>query len=396
MKKILFIVHNLKFGGIQKITIELARNHVAMGNEVHIICLQKGQLIDIDFDCHIHTIDLLSFFVKRPLLAIYYVIYKILVRAIFPTSEVFFSKPIFQPQILGLLNALESNGKFDAIFIRGMRSIQRTWWLNRKETVYSLHMQHKLFADKKSILKRYNHWLSACLFKDKIFFSVSSYIATPIIESLNKHDIQPRRFDVINNPCDIERVKKLSEENVDVFDGRYILSVGRLTRQKRFDLLIKAFHKANTKEYKLVILGEGNQRSELEKLINELNLNKLVIMPGFVSNPYPWYKKASLFVLSSDSEGFVNVITEAIACGIPVISTDCGPIHEILKGNLSKGITPKGKYIPLSNKITEYLECPVLPTIKDIEWLSFQNIISQQMALVVNDSDQSEKLLKSE
>ena len=396
MKKILFIVHDLKFGGIQKITVELARNHVAIGNEVHILCLQKGQLIDVDFDCHIHTIDLLSFLVKHPLLAIYYAIYKILLRVIFPASELFFSKPIFKPQILGLLNTIESNGKFDAIFIRGMRSIQRTWWLNRKEAVHSLHMPHKLLADKKSILKRYNHWLSACLFKDKTFFSVSAYIASPLIESLNKHDIRPRKFDVINNPCDIDRVKKLSEENIDVFAGKYILGVGRLTRQKRFDLLIKAFHKANAKEYKLVILGEGNQRSELEKLIHELNLNEAVIMPGFVSNPYPWYKKSSLFVLSSDFEGFVNVITEAIACGTPVISTDSGPISEILKGHLSNGITPKGEYISLSNKIIEYLECPVLPTIKDIEWLSFKNIIHQQMALVESDSDRSKKTSKSE
>lgn len=382
MKKILFIVHNLKVGGIQKITVELARNHVAMGNEVHILCLQKGVSIDVDFKCYVHSIDLVTFLTKHPLLAIYYGIYKTIFRYLLPASEFFFAKAIFKPQILKLLNTLESNGKFDAIFIRGMRSIQRTWWLNREESVYSLHMPHSLQADKNSILKNYNRWVSKCLFEDKVFFSVSQYIASPLIKSLKQHGISPQIFSVINNPCDIDRVNKLSEENLQVLEDKYILGVGRLTKQKRFDVLIKAFHKSNVKNLKLVILGEGNQREDLDKLINELDLKDKVILPGFMNNPYPWYKNASLFVLSSDYEGFGNVIVEALACGTPVISTDCGPTSEILIGKLSAGIVPKGDATLLANKISEYLEKPISPTNKDIESFSFSNIITQQMAIV--------------
>jgi len=382
MKKVLFIVHNLKFGGVQKITVELARNHVLQGNEVHILCLDKGKSIDIDFDCQIHFIDNAAFLIKRPWLAIYYAIYKSLLRSFFPASEFIFSKPVFKPQILSLLDKLESNRKFDVIFIRSMRSVKRTWWLKRSNVVRSLHMPHNLQVEKKTISNRYNHWLSACLFKNKTFFSVSDYIAAPLVSSFHQHNIFPKKFDVINNPCDIERVKQLSEQKVEVVEGNYILGVGRLSKQKRFDLLIKAFHKAHTKHYKLVILGEGNQRTELEKLINELQLNDSVIMPGFVSNPYPWYKNAKLFVLSSDNEGFVNVITEALACGVPVISTDCGPVHEILKGRLARGITPRGDFIGLSEKINEYLLTPAFPAREDVEWLSFESIISQQMSLV--------------
>jgi len=382
MKKILFIVHNLKFGGIQKITLELARNHVMRGNEVHIICLEKGKSIDVDFDCHLHTINLVSFLMRHPLHAIYYAFYKILFRYLIPRVEIFFAKPIFKPQINALINKLEATGKFDAIFIRGIRSVNRTWWLERDDVVRSLHMPTQLLTKQKTFLSNYHRWVSTCLFKGKTYFAVSDYIAKPLINNLATHDIHPKNFEIINNPCDIKRVIELSQEDVNVLDGKYILGVGRLTKQKRFDLLIKAFHKANPKGHKLVILGEGNQREALEKLINNLGIEDLVIMPGFINNPYPWYKKAKLFVLSSDNEGFVNVITEALACGVPVISTDCGPAYEILKGKLSAGISPKGDFIKLSNKINAYIDNPVIPTRKDIEWLSFENIISQQMQLV--------------
>lgn len=382
IKKVLFIVHNLKFGGVQKITVELARNHVLLGNEVHILCLEKGKAIDVDFDCQVHTLNLVGFLFRRPLFAIYYAFYKMLLRYIFPESEFFFSKPIFKPQILDVLTELESEKKFDAIFIRGSRAIKRTWWLNRKEAVCSIHLPYRLPIQTKGIVGRYNHWLTSCLFKDKTIFTVSEYIATALKESLSLQNVFPKDLRVIHNPCDIERVKYLSEQKIELFEGFYILGVGRLTKQKRFDVLIRAYHKANIKNIKLVILGEGNQKAELEKLIEELQLTDDVIMPGFVENPYPWYKNAKLFVLSSDVEGFGNVIVESLACGTPVVSTDCGPIHEILKGRLGAGLTPKGEYIPLANKINDYLVEPVLPTLDDIEWLSFKSIISQQMAVI--------------
>jgi len=132
----------------------------------------------------------------------------------------------------------------------------------------------------------------------------------------------------------------------------------------------------------LIILGEGNQRQELEKLIDVLGLTDRVLLPGFVDNPYPWYKKAKLFVLSSDFEGFVNVVTEALACGTPVVSTDCGPVDEILIGELSKGIVPKGDFVALANVISEYLNIPVLPSKENIARLSFDNIIKQQLELL--------------
>lgn len=112
-----------------------------------------------------------------------------------------------------------------------------------------------------------------------------------------------------------------------------ILGVGSLFLQKDFPTLIKAFVKLRKKRNaKLIILGEGKERKKLEKLIQSLGIKEDVDMPGFVKNPYAYMARADVFVLSSLWEGFGNVIVEAMACGCPVVSTNCqsGP-SEILQ-----------------------------------------------------------------
>jgi glycosyltransferase involved in cell wall biosynthesis len=89
---------------------------------------------------------------------------------------------------------------------------------------------------------------------------------------------------------------------------------------------------------KLVILGDGSLRTVLEALIFEHKLEERVILPGFTLDPYPWYRSADLFVLSSRFEGFGNVIVEALECGLPVISTNCpgGPAEILADGRYGK------------------------------------------------------------
>jgi glycosyltransferase involved in cell wall biosynthesis len=113
-----------------------------------------------------------------------------------------------------------------------------------------------------------------------------------------------------------------------------ILATGRLTRQKDYPTLLRAF--ALTRDRcaaRLLILGEGEARAELEQLIHTLGLDEHVALPGFVDNPYAYMARAAVFVLSSAWEGFACVLVEAMACGCPVVSTDCpsGPA-EILEG----------------------------------------------------------------
>jgi glycosyltransferase involved in cell wall biosynthesis len=119
----------------------------------------------------------------------------------------------------------------------------------------------------------------------------------------------------------------------------HILSVGTLKEQKDHRTLIRAFARLSRDcNAKLTILGEGQLRASLEKLIAELGMQSRVSMPGFVVDPYPWFRSADLFVLSSLYEGFGNVIVEALECGVPVVSTDCpsGPAEILGNGRYGR------------------------------------------------------------
>lgn len=117
---------------------------------------------------------------------------------------------------------------------------------------------------------------------------------------------------------------------------RTIMAMGRLTRQKGFDLLIEAFDRLKNlhPNWKLVIFGEGELRSELENYIRHLRLTDRVYLPGVVQSPSNALKQADIFVMPSRFEGFPNALCEAMACGLPVIATDCpsGPRDIIRDG----------------------------------------------------------------
>ena len=123
-----------------------------------------------------------------------------------------------------------------------------------------------------------------------------------------------------------------------------ILGAGRLTVQKDFATLIRAFALARSRRpCRLVILGEGPMRSTLERLTSELGLGRDLALPGHVANPFAYMARAALFALSSRWEGSGNVLTEAMALGIPVVSTDCpsGP-GEMLEGGRYGRLVPVG------------------------------------------------------
>ncbi len=125
----------------------------------------------------------------------------------------------------------------------------------------------------------------------------------------------------------------------------HVLSVGALKAQKDHANLVRAFALLPADfNAKLIILGEGELRPNLENLIEELGLQSRISMPGFVADPYPWFGTADLFVLASQWEGFGNVIVEALECGVPVVSTDClsGPAEILEYGRY-------GKLVPIAN-----------------------------------------------
>lgn len=139
---------------------------------------------------------------------------------------------------------------------------------------------------------------------------------------------------VISNPVITSGMERLSNNLVDLdnrlLDRKYILSVGRLETVKNFKLLIESYIKLGNIDYALVILGEGSQRDDLEKLITINKLNDKVYLMGAVQNPYVYYKNASLFVSTSLHEGFGNVYIEAAYFSLPIVATKSGAAQEIL------------------------------------------------------------------
>jgi glycosyltransferase involved in cell wall biosynthesis len=139
-----------------------------------------------------------------------------------------------------------------------------------------------------------------------------------------------------------------------------VIGVGRLSPQKNFPLLIRAVAKVRKERpLKLIILGEGVLRPELEALIRELNVEDDIVLPGFDANPFRFLKHASLFVMSSDWEGLPTALIEAMACGTPVVATDCdsGPGEILDEGRLGQ-IVPRGDVNAMADAIVTALENP--------------------------------------
>ncbi len=201
----------------------------------------------------------------------------------------------------------------------------------------------------------------------KLFFYFTDYIVAVsegIKSDLLSFGVEKSKIKVIYNPVyslDIikrgdEKIKNKWFEDKNI---KIILAVGRLHKQKDFPVLIKSFYNIlniNKINAKLLILGEGPERNNLESLIDELNLKESVCLCGFVNNPYAYMNKSSIFVLSSAWEGFGNVVAEAMAFGLPIVSTDCpwGP-SEILGNGKYGSLVPVGDYKLMTEAIIKEL-----------------------------------------
>jgi glycosyltransferase involved in cell wall biosynthesis len=173
------------------------------------------------------------------------------------------------------------------------------------------------------------------------------------------------RITTIYNPVMTEELLEKSQEPVPhpwlaAGGPPVVLGAGKLKIQKDFATLIKAFARVRAvRPARLVILGDGPRRKGLEALVRELGLAADVALPGHVDNPWSWMASASVFALSSAWEGLPGVLIEAMACGCPVVSTDCpsGPA-EVLDGGAYGPLVPVGGDQALAEAILAVLEDP--------------------------------------
>lgn len=143
-------------------------------------------------------------------------------------------------------------------------------------------------------------------------------------------------------------------------DMPVILSAGRLEPQKDHATLIRAFSLVGQqRDLRLIVLGEGSQRRNLINLTHELGIPHRVDLPGFHANPFAFMAKSRLFVVSSTHEGMPNVLIQAMACGTPVVSTDCpsGP-REVLEDGKWGRLVPVGDPDRLAEAMLATLDDP--------------------------------------
>lgn len=202
--------------------------------------------------------------------------------------------------------------------------------------------------------------------------AVSKGVKDDLVKSLN---LAPKKIKTIYNPVISDYMLAKAKEEIihPWFNSKklpIILGVGRLDKQKNFPLLINAFAKVKQKcPSRLMILGEGPDRSELEALVQKLGLEEDVELPGFQNNPYPYLANADVFALTSNWEGLPTVLIEAMALGTPVISTNCpGGSCEILSNGKYGDLIPIENRQELQKSLVKMLSTP--PEIIDDSWLS--------------------------
>jgi len=192
--------------------------------------------------------------------------------------------------------------------------------------------------------------------------TVSKGVADSVSAQLG---IPKAKVTTIYNPVVSPEIDKLKTQNPEhpwlADDGPpVILGVGRLLSQKDFPTLIRAFARVSERRLcRLVILGEGELRGQLEALVAELSLQSKVALPGWSDNPYSAMARAALFVLSSNYEGLPGALIQALACGCPCVSTDCpsGPAEILQDGEIGP-LVPLGDHVALADAMLHTLDNP--------------------------------------
>ena len=193
--------------------------------------------------------------------------------------------------------------------------------------------------------------------------SVSQSVGDELIDELG---LDPDLIETIYNPVVDDSLAGKAAEPIDhpwFEEGQppVILGVGRLTEQKGFATLVRAFARLRrSQEARLVLLGEGRQRADLIQQAETLGVSEDVDMPGFVDNPFKYMANASVTALSSRYEGLPGALIQAMACGCPVVSTDCpGGSREILDNGRYGPLVPVDDAAALAAALDNTLRAPL-------------------------------------
>jgi glycosyltransferase involved in cell wall biosynthesis len=333
--RIAFLLPSLKGGGVQRQYINLARAFLQRGHQVDMILLDASSPAFSNLPAW-NLVDLHSRRVVTSLPAL--------------TRFLRATRPDFLISAQTHVNAL-------AAFARGWISAPPKLMVTEHNHLTTATQNAFRFAD------RLRPWMV------RLFYPRADWIvavSASVADDMARASGLPReRIKVIYNAVDLDEVERLAQEPLDhpwfaSGEPPVILAVGRLSAQKAYPDLLNAFAQLRSRrEARLLILGEGEERPKLQDQIQRLDLTRDVFMPGFVPNPFAYMRHAGLLALSSHWEGFVSVIPEALACGLPVVSTDHpgGGAETLGHGKFGR-LTPVGDIDALASAMEATLDSP--------------------------------------
>lgn len=336
-KRLAFVLPDMTGGGAERIALRLMEDALAAGHEVDLVLqARKGELLAL-LPSSVRVIDLHAARLRDVIapMARYF-------RTERPDGVQIFMWPL---TVLGIIAHLTSRSRArlvvsdHTIFSRHFAGLGRTGRRFLKASVKLLYPR----ADARIL--------------------VSGGAADDLARLTG---ITRSSIEVIYNPVGCPAGRPATDPMIEKLwgtaDGR-ILTVGKLKPEKNHALLIQSFARLlQSRPARLMILGDGPLRRETEQLVTSLGLADHVVLPGFANDPWPFYASADLFALTSDYEGFGNVLIEAMHCGVTAVSTDCpdGP-REILGGGAYGTLVPVDDEAALAAALAAGLATPLDP-----------------------------------
>ncbi|MDR3444772.1 MAG: glycosyltransferase [Dyella sp.] len=332
--RILLVLPSLDRGGGERVLLQLAESFVAEGREVHVAALLGGGPLRSAVPAAVTLHELIDAVDAPKGLALAW-------KAL--------------PRLASLIRTVKPHAVLSTI--TGTNLLTVLACMHARMRMRLVLREASSLVNTKSALKRQAmRWLYK---RADGLVAVSEGVA----QDLHGLGLADDRIHVIRNPVDVERLRQLAIADLPAAvqdKAPYIVSLGRLTEAKDFPTLLQAYAiSALRSSHRLVIVGGGEQRASLEDVVRNLGLTDRVVFTGAMDNPYRVLAEADLHVLSSRWEGYPNVLLEALALGVSVVSTDCphGP-REILECGHYGRLSPVGDAAALTGAMDAELAQP--------------------------------------
>jgi glycosyltransferase involved in cell wall biosynthesis len=360
------IIDGLPGGGAEKTVLTLSKGLVGMGHQVSVFSLRRVCDYEIpegvDYQVILDTC-------KKP----WRKLTELTRRAALLDSAV---------------QEAQKKGNFDLIFShlhKTDRIVAHTKYIPREKLWYCVHgmfsfsyLQHR---------HGFSRWLKRkkiqSVYQNSNVVAVSQAVLNDIRSGFG---ITLSKGTVIHNPFDIDGIHLRAKEPCEMAGQDYLIHVGRFHEHKRHDRLISAYALSGI-QAPLVLMGNGSSARivELKSIASAEGVTDRVIVKAFAPNPYPWIANARMLVLSSDCEGFGNVLVEALICQTPVVSTNCpGGPTEILTGELARGLSGMSAQELADTMLDIYNNPPNIDT-TTIESYSIGAICQQYLSLATEE-----------